>query len=96
MTDSSWMEKIVVSTFEQVEKYRSVLIICRTIKDLKTLEQNITLYRDMCSNKELVRIKIYQDESGSTVTQDEVDFSEIIIATNIAGRGTDLKTSTLL
>ncbi len=47
----------------------------------------------MCSNKELIKIKTYQDESKSEITQEAVGNSEIILATNIAGRGTDLKTT---
>lgn len=34
MVNSAWIKKIVMSTFEQVERLRSVLIICKTIKDL--------------------------------------------------------------
>ncbi len=65
MTDSTWMEKVVTAIFEQIDHSRSVLVICKTINDLLILEKNVTLYRDMCSNKELVRIKIYKDESFS-------------------------------
>jgi preprotein translocase subunit SecA len=41
-------------------------------------------------------IKKFQDETDSAVTHDEIEPGDIIIATNIAGRGTDFKTSSQL
>lgn len=73
-------------------KKRSVLIICETIKELKELEKNIIALKKL-ENFDALKIRIYEDEDGSAVTEEKVGESEIVIATNIAGRGTDFKTT---
>lgn len=73
-------------------KKRSVLIICETIKELRELEKNIKALKKL-ENFDAMKIRIYEDEDGSEVTEEKVGESEIIIATNIAGRGTDFKTT---
>ncbi|RNA05091.1 pre translocase subunit, partial [Brachionus plicatilis] len=73
---------------------RADLVICSSIKQVYSIENEI--------KKEAKRAKInpkilkYRDEKDSHVTEQELKPGTILIATNISGRGTDLKTSTEL
>ena len=69
-----------------MKQKRSVLVICQTIKDVKIIEEAIKFknvsYRNLSCH--------YTGEQNHT---DNVDCQVIILATNVAGRGTDLKAS---
>ena len=93
--DSQWHNNVVVDTILEVERGRASLIICETIKDLKEIEAKIKFMQERgLANK--IKIRLYIDENNSNITENSVDTGDVIIATNIAGRGTDLKTTPAL
>ena len=85
-----WEEKIFEKTIENInEKKRSVLIICETIKQVEILEKKFKI-------KEVQNVHIYKhsyNELDIINENKELSPGFIIIATNLAGRGTDIKVS---
>lgn len=67
-----------------MENQRSCLIICESIQLVKSLEKG---FKESGRNFR----SILTLTTGEEVYHSTVDCQEIIIATNIAGRGTDLK-----
>ncbi len=85
--DEALSQAVSEDALSKLEEGRSSLIICETIKEAKqTLQQlqNIT---------NGVNIKTFFDEENAHITEQVIGAEEIVIATNIAGRGTDFKTS---
>lgn len=69
-----------------------MLIICKTIADLLQLEEQFECFKLHLSDCK-IRLKKFQDEDTADVTRDTVAPGDVIVATNIAGRGADFKTS---
>ena len=89
-TDSDWLNIIVQNTIAHVSKSRAVLIICETRLDAKTI------FKELQHRHSTSSIRLYTDntdDNESIVVLNRIEPSEIIVATNLAGRGTDLKTS---
>ncbi|CAF1164535.1 unnamed protein product [Didymodactylos carnosus] len=88
--DDQWLTTIVSETLSNAQKQRAVLIICETRLDAKTISKQIqradpTLF-----------VRLYTDNTNaveSNVVENRIEAGDIIVATNLAGRGTDLKTS---
>lgn len=87
-----WLNAVALESVCLAREKRSVLIICQTIKELQEIEKNINALK-IIENFNDLKIRLYPDEDSSRVTEAKVGESEIIIATNIAGRGTDFKTT---
>ncbi|XP_055708116.1 uncharacterized protein LOC129804644 [Phlebotomus papatasi] len=84
--ETEWTQTVIDRALSHAQHKRAVLIICKFINQVKHFAENLR--------------KKYDDEKIFTYTGEEenfekskIDSGEIIIATNIAGRGTDLKTS---
>jgi hypothetical protein len=90
-SDREWAMKVFIEAIEKIQEERAVLIICKTIQDLLDIKK---IFDDAKLPK--VKVKTYKDESESRITKDEVSIGDVIIATNISGRGTDLKTNIAL
>lgn len=90
--DSQWMNMVALEAFLLAVKGRSVLVICQTIKKVHKLRSNITSLVALEGKGEQIKIKFYEDEDGFKIVHEEVGPGEVILATNIAGRGTDFKT----
>lgn len=88
--DENFVTVVSKEAVSIVENKGSVLIICETIKDAKMIKSSI----EQINIK--AKIRIFCHEEDSHVTQQKIEIGEIIIATNIAGRGTDLNVSTFL
>ncbi|KAG5679169.1 hypothetical protein PVAND_008759 [Polypedilum vanderplanki] len=93
--DDSWIDFIAMNSFLHVKNNRSVLIICRTIHDVYAIKKSIEFIKE-AENFTKLKIKLYPDETSSHIVSKVIDTSEVIIATNIAGRGADFKTTDAL
>ncbi|CAH2001951.1 unnamed protein product [Acanthoscelides obtectus] len=80
-------KKVTSDAISIIDDRRSALIICETIKQAKAIRDALKRERDN------ITIRTFFNEDHAHVTEEQVDIAEVIIATNIAGRGTDLKTS---
>lgn len=86
--DEIFSEKVADNAISEVEDNgRSSLIICETIKDAKAIQKILRR-----KNGDIT-IRTFFDEENSHITEEEINPGEVVIATNIAGRGTDFKTS---
>lgn len=89
--DKQWLDATILSILEQIAQQKAVLVICATIKDVKIIKTSLELYNSL--ETIIHKISIYTDEEESSIAADQITPGDIIIATNIAGRGTDINTS---
>lgn len=88
--DDEWLKTIVSETIANSRKQRGILVICETRLDAKTISKQLQRADPTCV------IRLYTDNTDaveSNVVGNRIQNGEIIVATNLAGRGTDLKTS---
>ena len=81
------LHEIVNSSKKLIEDKRSVLVICKTIKDVDTLEQALKMSGHF---NNIVRYS-RNDNDEHLITRNKLDSGTVIVATNLAGRGTDFK-----
>lgn len=89
--ETTWHGRITSSILDEVEKGRAVLIICATIKDAIEIRERFISVVGYDSDK--VRLYSRNDNYEYLAVKDEVNSGDVIVATNLAGRGTDIKTS---
>jgi preprotein translocase subunit SecA len=92
-TEDEWLECIVSDAILRAEE-RAVLIICETIADAELIYNRISLYKKLYNQQKA--LKCYLKDDQSNVTEEKMDIGDILVATNLAGRGTDIKLSTEL
>ena len=85
--DQEWIDEIVNCNTSYLNQGRSVLIICKTIKDANSIQDKFKASQVHCD------IKMYRDEDESKIVEEGLKPRVVIISTNLAGRGTDLKTT---
>ena len=81
---SEWLNKICSSSMLEIEKERGVLIICETIESANTIASNLK----ECGAS-IVKLYTMNDMSQERYVE-KINKGEIIVATMIAGRGTDI------
>ncbi|CAF1559641.1 unnamed protein product, partial [Rotaria sordida] len=87
MNETEWLEEICRSTMNESNKERGILIICEII------EHSILITEKLQREYRSSGIKLYTTNNKNQEKNIETVYpSEIIIATNLAGRGTDIKT----
>nr|CAH7769926.1 unnamed protein product [Callosobruchus chinensis] len=88
--EEMFCEKVADDVISTVREGRSALIICETIKQAKIIRETLNW------KQKDIAIRTFFNEDNAHITEEQIDIGEAIIATNIAGRGTDLKTSSKL
>ncbi|WPY00120.1 SecA-like domain protein (plasmid) [Candidatus Megaera polyxenophila] len=94
--DGNWTLKVTKDAIEHaIDQKRATLIICETVKDLKNFEKQLK------QNPSAKVITSYEDESDAHKIESinkggGIQPGTIVIATNIGGRGTDVKLSDIV
>ncbi|CAF4173221.1 unnamed protein product [Rotaria sp. Silwood2] len=86
--DAQWLEAIRRCAINESNKGRGTLIICETIE----LSKRIATELRTCCRSNIVKLYIMNNMDQEKHIE-RVKPGEIIIATNLAGRGTDIKTN---
>ncbi|CAG8752309.1 28730_t:CDS:2, partial [Gigaspora margarita] len=84
-----WLLNVSNNIVQEVEKGRSVLVICETIENARTIDDILLKVYP----KRNIRLYSRNDNDECSAVKEKVNSRDIIIATNLAGRGTDIKTS---
>ncbi|XP_058825669.1 uncharacterized protein LOC131685754 [Topomyia yanbarensis] len=87
LDDDEFGEEIARDVLWEMRKGRSSLVICETIRDAKEVRKMVRRI------KPDIIARTYFDEENANVTEQEISTGEVVFATNIAGRGTDFRTS---
>ena len=82
-----WLNEITESSINEARKGRGVLIICETIQKAQDIEKQLK----MQWRKEAIKLYTKNNEDQEKSIH-KIKPGEIIVATNLAGRGTDIKT----
>lgn len=85
--ESKWLEEICSSALNEVKKERGALIICETIEYVNLIQNQLKNKYRAGAIKQYTMNNMDQEKEIEKVCA-----GEIIIATNLAGRGTDIKT----
>ncbi|XP_075145075.1 uncharacterized protein LOC142220069 [Haematobia irritans] len=85
-TKQEWIEKVKKSVLGLIDT-RSVLIVCETVKDVKTLYRAFGGKADNKVHTYTRNYEVFQMGKG----KNKLEKGHVIIATNLAGRGTDIK-----
>ena len=83
-----WIASIVASVQEETKAERAVLVICESINAVQEIEQAL-------KQANIKNIKPYSrsDTDERLAISGEIQSGDVIVATALAGRGTDIKTS---
>lgn len=84
-SSDDWLKAIIAEVKSMFEKGRSVLVICKTIRDIQVVQSSFDAHYG-----EPLNILIYQRDYED-LKIDLLQPKTLIIATNLAGRGTDIK-----
>ena len=87
--DTEWIQYIVNLSKVEIKKRRGVLIICEKIEQAQTIAEKLTKIQ----KAQAIKLYTTNNDSQQESKIETIHPGEIIVATNLAGRGTDIKTS---
>ncbi|KAI9563426.1 hypothetical protein GHT06_010889 [Daphnia sinensis] len=91
-TEDEWLNAIITETETVIAKKRSIVIFCKSIKDVNVVQQR--LKKSIPELTEENRLHRYtRDYVKFAFERTELGIGHVIVATNLAGRGTDIKIS---
>ena len=85
-THQDWFRQIVESVAQQTSKNRAVLVVCEYIDDASKLQEE--LQQRGCRN---IIMYTRDDNEETAAPERELKAGDVVVATNIGGRGTDFK-----
>ena len=96
--DTEWFEEITVAVSKAIKKEpwkmgRAVLILCEDIKTAEDLKAYILKKEEWKGEDGTVHLYAHSNSSELHSIDHEFKSGEMVIATNLAGRGTDIKVS---
>lgn len=81
----NWYETIILKNSNKAKNGQAVLIICKYVDEVEKIEKKLKVTYNSA--------KIFKYTGQTKFEKTNIEEGEIIVATNIAGRGTDIKTS---
>jgi len=88
-----WTKNIIETTLNEVTDKRAVLIICETKKNADKLFNELTTRYRVEGRKGRVIAYTRNDNNENRAVESRLHSGDIVVATNLAGRGTDIKTT---
>ncbi len=89
--ENSWYDAIVDSSLIEIKANRAVLLICEHIFDIEPLTEKLKSNNYLRNECEFLEYNRSDDSEG--IENKIIGKNTIILATNLAGRGTDIKLS---
>ncbi|XP_046438421.1 uncharacterized protein LOC124189951 [Daphnia pulex] len=92
-TKESWRRAIIEETRETIRQKRSVIVFCQSIKEVNEVHKQLKYaIKEIKENNNRIH-RYTRDYEKFKFENSKLDVGHVIVATNLAGRGTDIKIS---